>query len=147
MIQRQNMNNCHVHNHDQRRGSVTVEMAFVLPILFALLLGAVDFSRANMIRNTVDNAVFEASRTATIPGATETEIKEKAVEILSHLSIKNPTITVTPAIITTDTPQVTVQISVNLSENLYTSSQFLSGKTLSKSCTLTREQFAVEVLE
>lgn len=136
-----------LHNQGLRKGTVTVEMAFVLPILFALLLGAVDFSRANMIRNTVDNAVFEASRTATIPGATEAEIKAKATEILDHLSIKNATITVTPAIINTDTPQVTVQVSVNLSENLYASSQLLRDKIISKSCTLTREQFAIEGLE
>lgn len=131
----------------KRQGALTVEMAFVLPILFALLLAAVDFSRANMIRNTVDNAVFEASRTATIPGATEAEIKAKATEILDNLSIKNPTITVTPAVIEIDTPQVTVQVSVNLSDNLYASSHMLMGKTISKTCTLTREQFAIEVLE
>ncbi len=130
-----------------RRGTVTVELAITLPIIFALLLGAVDFSRANMIRNTLDNAAFESARFATIPGATSAEICAKAQEVLDILAIKNVVIVVTPNIITDSTEKVTVSISVDLGQNLYAASQILSGKTIEKSCTLTREQFAVELLE
>ena len=130
-----------------RRGAVAVETALVLPIIFAVFLGAVDFFRANMIRNTLDNAAFEAARFATIPGATEAEIKQVAQDTLDILAIENATVTVSPQVILDDTPSVTVQINVPLTANLYAASKILSGKTLSKTCTLTREQFAVEILE
>ncbi|MCA9183735.1 MAG: pilus assembly protein [Planctomycetales bacterium] len=119
----------------------------MLPIIFAMLLGAVDFSRANMIRNTLDNAAFEAARFATIPGATSAEITAIAQQTLDILSIQNATITVIPATIAGDTERVTVEISVPLRNNLYASSQLLSGITITESCSLTKEQFAVQTLE
>ncbi|MEZ6135358.1 MAG: pilus assembly protein [Pirellulaceae bacterium] len=134
-------------NAKSRRGATTVELALVLPIIFTLLVGAVDFSRANMIRNTMDNAAFEAARYATIPGATSTEISTIAQDTLAILGIQNATITVTPSTVTDETPQVSVQIDVPLAQNLYASGPMLSGITLSESCSLTKEQFAVQTLE
>lgn len=125
-----------------RKGTVTVELAMTLPIIFALVFGAIDFSRANMIRNTLDNAAFEAARKATLPGATTAEVVGKAREVLNLLSIKDANIVVTPNTIAQDTQKVTVSISVNLGRNLYASSQILRNMTIKKSCTLTREEFA-----
>ncbi len=131
----------------KRSGAVTVELAIVLPIIFGVLFSSIDFSRANMIRNTVDNAAFEAARFATIPGATEAEITAKAQEVLDVLSLVDAQIVVIPAVITDESEQVTVQISVDLGKNLYAASQMLSGKMIVRSFTLTREQFAVELLQ
>ena len=130
-----------------RAGVVTVETAFVLPIIFALFMAAIDFSRANDIRNTLDNACFEAARSGTLTGATEADVKAVAQTTLDILSINNAVITVEPSVIAMDTPQISVTIAVPMSSNLYVGSNFMSGKTMTKSCTLTREQFAVELLQ
>jgi Flp pilus assembly protein TadG len=120
-----------------------VEVALVLPILLTLFFGAIDFSRANSIRNTLENAAYEGARRAIVPGATAADVQQAAMEILTVLSIEQATITIVPNTITDATTQVTVSISVPLGSNLYASSQILSSSTLTKSCSLTREQFAI----
>ncbi len=125
-----------------RRGTTAIEIAIVLPILVMLLFGAIDFSRANTIRNTAENAAYEAARRAIVPGATSAEVQSSANAILSILSINNASVTVTPAVITNATRRVKVTVSVPLGSNLYASSQLLAGTTISKSCELTREQFS-----
>lgn len=123
-----------------------METAIVLPIIFAVFLAGVDLCRANMIRNTLDNAAFEAARAGTIPGATVADVQADAQATLDILQIQDATISVSPSPITNDAPQITVQIDVVMSSNLYAMSKVLTGKTLSKSCTLTREA-AIETIE
>ncbi len=122
-------------------------MAIVLPLLFLIFLAAFDISRANMIRNTINNAAFEAARFSTIPGATEAEVQAVAMDSLAPLSIHNASVTMEPSVILDTTEEVTVTVTVPLSENLYCGSDFLLGRTMTKSCSLLREQFAVETLE
>ncbi len=127
-----------------RRGTTVVELAIVAPIIFLLLFCAIDFSRANSIRNTTENAAYEAARHAIVPGSTSQDALAAANEILSILSINNASVSVTPSTITNTTKQVSVTVSVPLSDNLYAANQFLSCRTLTRTCTLTREQFTVD---
>ena len=126
----------------KRRGTTAVEVAIVLPILFSLLFAAIDFSRANAIRNTAENAAYEGARRAIVPGATRAAVKFAAQDILDILAIKSAKVTVSPHPIRDSTEQVTVTVSVPLGRNLYASGHLLSGSTITKTCTLTREQFA-----
>jgi Flp pilus assembly protein TadG len=126
-----------------RHGTTIVELAIVAPILFMLLFGAIDFSRANAIRNTTENAAYEAARRIIVPGSTTQQACDAANHILDILSIKNASIAVTPAVIDNSTKQVSVTVSVPLASNLYAMNQFLNASTITRTCTLTREQFAV----
>lgn len=126
-----------------RRGTTVVEVALVLPLILMLFFAAVDFSRANSIRNTAENAAYEGARRAIVPGATKQSALDEANAILNILSINTATVTVNPETITNSTPQVTVTVSVPLGSNLYAASPFLTSTTISRTCTLTREQFAV----
>ncbi len=99
-------------NHQQqairkqaRRGATLVEFSLVVPILFLLFFGAVEFARVAMIRHTVDNAVYEAARVAIIPGATQDEAIREARKLLNAVGIQAPSITVTPSVIAKDTPR------------------------------------------
>jgi Flp pilus assembly protein TadG len=145
------MQNLHTHNMQQlgpstnrhRRGTTAVEVAIVLPLLLLLLFAAIDYSRANSIRNTAENAAYEGARRAIVPGGTGQAAKDTANEILNILSIKNASVTVTPTTITNTTPQISVTVGVPLGVNLYAASPFLTATTITRTCTLTREQFTV----
>lgn len=130
------------HTSSKRLGASAVEFAFVAPLFFLFLIGIFDFSRANMIRNTAENAVYEGARTGIVPGATSAQVESSVNRVLSALAIRNSTVTITPNPILEASPRVTVQVTIPLSSNLYASFVFLRGVTITRSCTLTRENFA-----
>ena len=66
----------------ERRGTTTVEFALTAPIVFFLLMGAIELSRANMLRHTTVVAATEGARNGIIPGATSAECHQAAVNEL-----------------------------------------------------------------
>jgi Flp pilus assembly protein TadG len=126
-------------NRDGRRGAVTVEFALVAPVAFLIIFGSVEFARLNMMLNTMENAAYEAARRGITPGATKANVEGAADVILQAVGAVNATVTVTPAVITNSTPNVTVTISMPLNDNAWISPHFTNNAVLSRSCTLTRE--------
>lgn len=123
-----------------RRGAVTVEFAFTVPILFLLIFASVEFSRFNMIRNAAANAAYEGCRRATVPGATAAQAQASANSILTAASISGSTVTVSPGTIATDTKIITVTVSVPTAANSWVAAAFFKDAAISRSCTLTRER-------
>jgi len=121
-------------------GSVTVETAIVLPVLFMVMFASVDCARLNMIRNTAQNAAYEGARNAITPGAVASDATTVAQKILNGVGVKNYTITVSPTNITTSTDTVTVTITVPLKNNSWTAAAAKTNKNLVRSCTMTVEK-------
>lgn len=121
-----------------RRGATSVEFAFAASILFTLTLACVEMSRMNMIRNMSEDAAYEASRTLIVPGSQTSDATSRAIAMLRIAGIKKATINVSPAIITSQTPSVTVGVSVPLDTNCWLPPMFLGGRTVSSTCTLHR---------
>ena len=69
----------------RRRGATTVELALTLPILFLLVFGAIEFSRAHMLQHTTEIAATEAARQAIVPGATAEECRNTCLQELGIL--------------------------------------------------------------
>lgn len=124
----------------RRNGAVTAEMAIVLPILFLFFFAQFELVRLNNIRNSIYLAAYEGARTGIVPGATADEVETRAGNILASVSTINPTITVTPEVITDGTEDVTVTISVPLNDNAWITPRFAGDKTLVTSVTLVRER-------
>lgn len=122
-----------------RTGNVTVEMAVCLPILFLIMFGAIEFSRMNMLRHSIDNAAYEGARRGIVPGASASQCLAAATKVLQAVKAKNYTITVTPNSITDATTQLTVSVQLPLQSNSYVTARFLANKTLSASSTKSRE--------
>jgi len=55
-----------VCRHDERRGAVAVEFAFVAPILLALVLGMTELTRMFEVQNLLDSSAREGARLASI---------------------------------------------------------------------------------
>ena len=125
----------------QRTGAVVVEFAICAPLLFFFFFAALEFSRVNMIRQSIENAVYEGSRRGIVPGATADDCRNSAQAVLNAISAKDAQITVTPAVIMPDTPEVTVAIVVPINSNSWVTPLFFQDKSLSGSMTLRRERF------
>lgn len=92
-----------------------------------------------MIRHTADNAVYEGARRAIIPGGTATDARDQAALVLRSLGVNNVNITITPATIARDTPQVTVRVNIPLDSNSFVPNQFFAGKSIQRELTMQRE--------
>jgi Flp pilus assembly protein TadG len=57
----------------RRRGNALIETAFVLPFVLWVVLGALTYSEAYLLRNTLQGAAREGARTAIIQTATKDE--------------------------------------------------------------------------
>lgn len=125
---------------DARAGSVTVETAIVLPVLFAIMFASVDCARLNMLRNSAQNAAYEGARSAIVPGASAADAKSAANKVLNAVGVKNYTVAVSPTTITSTTDKVTVTITVPLMNNSWMASSAKTTKNLVRSCTMTIEK-------
>ena len=113
---------------------------FCVPILFLFFFASLEFSRVNMIRQTIENATYEGCRRGIVPGATADNCRTAAQNVLNTVSTQDADITVTPGVITPETTQVTVSISVPVNSNSWVMPLFFDGKTIANSMTLRRER-------
>jgi hypothetical protein len=102
---------------------------------------ALEFSRVNMIRQTIENATYEGSRRGIVPGATADDCRNAAQLVLNTVSVNDAQIDVAPTVITSETSEVTVSISVPTNSNSWVAPVFFKDKTLSNSMTMRRERF------
>jgi len=125
-----------------RRGAVVVEMALCLPLLFFFFLAALEMSRVNMIRQTVENAVYEGSRRGVVPGATADDCRNAALAVLNSVSANDADIDVVPVTLTDNVPEVTVSVEVSLNSNSWVVPFFFRDRFVTSSMTLCKERFA-----
>ena len=123
----------------QRRGTLTVEFALTLPILFSIFIASLEFSRLNMVSNSTDNAAYEGAREGILPGATIAKVKAATSKSLDAVGIKYARVIVTPTVITSATTTIEVAVVVPLRENAWVSPLYSTNRTITKSCKLSRE--------
>ena len=108
-----------------RKGAVAVEFAFVLPVIFLFFFGLWEWSRVEMIRQVSETAVFEAARMGTLPGATDADAENQALDILDVYLISGANVDAT-----VNSTESTVTLEVPLDQNTWISSQLYSGKAI-----------------
>lgn len=79
-----------------RKGQSLVETALVLPVIFLILMGIVEFGLAFNNYLMVGNASREGARSAAV-GATDQQIQSVVGNVASTLNASRLTVTVTPA--------------------------------------------------
>ena len=124
-----------------RSGAVVVEFAICVPVLLLVFFASLEFSRVNMIRQTVENAVYEGARRGIVPGATADNCRTTAQTVLNTVSINGAQVDVSPTVITQDTTEVTVSVAVPVNNNSWVTPVFFGDKTITGSMTLRRERF------
>jgi Flp pilus assembly protein TadG len=92
-----------IHKATQERsGAALVETALVLPIFFMVVLGIIEFGRAMMVAQLLNNGAHEGARLAMMSGTTNTEVETTVKNVISNtvgvaVDKITVTITVTPA--------------------------------------------------
>lgn len=66
----------------QRRGTTTVETAFVLPVFLVLLFAIFEFGHAQMVNNMMSTACRNAARIGAVEGSTTAQVEERVEETL-----------------------------------------------------------------
>ena len=131
-----------MRNKRKHRGAVAVEMAITLPILFIFLFAALEFCGMNNLRHTADNAAYEGARKGILPGATAVDVTNEAQRIMTAIGAQNVTVSVTPAVLTEDTPELEVLVNVPIAGNGWIAPIYFRGRTaLTGRCLMIREDY------
>jgi Flp pilus assembly protein TadG len=133
-------NMCWKTRRPTRRGATAVEFAITAPVFFLFLLAAFEFGWMNVIRHTADNAAYEAARTVMVPGATAAEATAKATNLLNTIGARGAKVSITPAVLTPETKQVTVDVTVPMNRNGLIVPRFSAAKTIRTTATLRTER-------
>jgi Flp pilus assembly protein TadG len=123
----------------RRRGATTVEFAFTVPVFFVVLFSCLEISRMNMIRQTANNAAYEAVRACIVPGAKNSEGVAAATTLLKSIGVHGYTVTVSPDEIKDTTETVTATVVVPFASNTWGKSFLKSRGSASVTCTMTRD--------
>lgn len=91
--------------------AVTVELAVVSPVMFAMLFGIIEFGWLFTVRHTMVNAAREGARVGAIQGTEASDVEARVIELLAPMGLEDKvTIAITEA--TTDEPNVSVLLTV-----------------------------------
>ena len=123
-----------------RTGATAVEFAIVAPLFFLILFAMFEFSRANVLRHTADNAAYEASRKAIVPGATADQAIAEANRLMSAIGARGTNVTVNPPVLGLDTRSVTVTVEVPMDQNALVLPKFTRSMVLRSQSTLRTER-------
>lgn len=124
---------------DARQGAVAVEFAITFGLALLFFFSALEFCRVAMIRGTVDNALYEGTRVAIVPGSTNADAENAARRVLSSIGVRNVVLTSSPNPLRATSPTVRVDISVPLDQNLFAPAIFFRGKSITRTFEMQRE--------
>lgn len=102
-----------------RRGSVVVEFALIVPFLFIIIFGVIDFSRAYSQLNAINAALREGARFASVAkdvSTVQSAVRLKALQtatVFGYNSLDTTAITVALTANASGTEYVTVTITAH----------------------------------
>lgn len=141
-------------NSKKRRGAALVEAAIVLPILFVIILGIIEFGRGMMVAQMVVTAARTGVRSAVIDGATNADVTTQVQTFLADATGATATdidvdITITPGpeSITTGNEvanseagdMIALQVSLPFDQVSWLNGVFLKGTNLKGSAVMRHE--------
>jgi len=131
-------------NGCKRRGVAVVEFAVVAPILFLVVFGSIEFCRALMAVQSLEESARAGCRVAILRGATTEEIEAEVDRILAPSGIpkENYTVQTDPVNIATVGRWSLISVTVVASFDDMSWLPLpgaLSGKSYTSSCSLPKE--------
>lgn len=124
---------------DSREGATLVEFVVVAPLLFTCLFASIEFAHLTTLRNTANNAAYEAARVAVVPGATKSEAETEARRILAIVGIRKYALAVSD--VDADSETITVSIEIPYADNAILMPWFTGNVTIHSKSTLRTERY------
>jgi Flp pilus assembly protein TadG len=129
-----------------RSATAAVEFAVVAPLLFTVALGIIEFGRAMMVLEVLNNAARSGCRVGVLSGSDNNAINTAVTNSLAGSSVSGTTTTIlvngSPVDVSTANTGDTISVSVAVpadSVSWLPVTHFLTGKTLSGSVAMRRE--------
>ena len=130
----------------RRTGAAVVEFAVVAPLLFALVLGIIEFGRAMMVLELLNNAARAGCRAGVLSGSSNTDVNSAITTALTGSGVNSPSTTIdvngSQADVSTAQTGDTISVSVSVGADAVTwlpVPQFLGGKTFTGIVAMRRE--------
>jgi Flp pilus assembly protein TadG len=130
----------------ERTAAAAVEFAVVAPVLFTVVLGIIEFGRAMMVLELLNNAARSGCRVGTLSGANNNAINTAITNSLAGSGITNTTTTIlvngTQADVSTASTGDMISVSIAvLSDNVswLPVEHWLNGRNLSGTVVMRRE--------
>ncbi|MEZ6144581.1 MAG: TadE/TadG family type IV pilus assembly protein [Planctomycetaceae bacterium] len=123
-----------------RKGLALVEFAIFLPIVAALVFGAIETANMIYLRQGLTMTAYEVARSVSSHGGVQADAVARGQQVLAARRITGASITVTPTIDSTTPPGtlVTVTVTASADANAISPQWFFQGFTLSKSVVFSR---------
>jgi Flp pilus assembly protein TadG len=84
-----------VRKPDRQRGAAAVELALLIPLILALLLGTWETGRLIEVNQILDNAAREGARQASTGQLTNSQVQQVVVNYLQHAGLPTQNVVVT----------------------------------------------------
>jgi|SRR5438132_4030692 len=129
----------------RRRGASAVELAFVAPIFFLLILGMIELGRGLMVRHMLTNAARRGCRLGILEGKSNADVTAAVRNALTPIGISSDTISILVNGGSSDVKdanaddEVTVIVSVPVTTVTWVPGGQYLGSTLSGQYTLRKE--------
>ncbi len=121
-----------------RRAAAAVELAIVTPVLLTMLFGIVEFGWVFTVRQALVTASREGARTASLPGATVTDVQTRINEYTQPLGLSTATSQVECG--ADGKPSGTVTVSIPYANVTLVGSYFgCTSGNLSATCSMKKE--------
>ena len=131
----------------RRRGTLTVEMAMVVPVIFLMIFGSIEFARMMMVRQALTNAAHEGCRNACLvttrdSSSSDTIVRESLNGVISNSSeteslriVFDPSFESSPDKGTT----ITTSVEIDCADVSWLPPFFTSGARIRGTSTMSRE--------
>jgi len=96
------------------RGSSTVELAVLMPIIFLIISGIIEFGRVLSVHHSLQTAAREGARIAALPGSDNTAVIDRINMELSNAGLPNGTVVLDPPDVSSALRNDPVTITVSL---------------------------------
>jgi Flp pilus assembly protein TadG len=84
-------------NKPNREGAVSVELAFVIPVLLLLIFGVIESCNLIYLKQSLTVAAYEGARAAVAEGSSVAVVNERSDQVLLDRRVKSSSITITPS--------------------------------------------------
>lgn len=124
----------------KRRGTATAELAVCVPLLVALVFGAIETANIIFLKQALAVASYEAAQRASARGGTDTNAVDAAEAVLVTHGVTGGSITISPAV-DNETPSGTiieVTATAPLGGNTYIFEHFQGDTNLTTTTTMVR---------